>query len=323
MIDKKIIIKNIPEAVKSVSFSKLGKKKSGKVRDWFIKDHLRVLIATDRISAFDKVVGLIPFRGAILNKLSEFWFEKTRDIVQNHMIGIIDPNVMLVSECQALPVEVVVRGYITGVTDTSLWKQYSEGKRVIYGIKFPQGLVKNQKLKKPIITPTTRETGPGGHDEPITRDEILTQKLVPVQIWKEIEKVSLALFMRGTEICEKAGFILPDTKYEFGLDKRGKLMLIDEIHTPDSSRLWVKKTYHQRFKKGQEVENYDKELMRLWFIKQGYRGRGKIPKLPPDVIIKIAQRYMEVYEKITKEKFLIDLSLTPKARILESLSKLI
>ena len=182
MIDKKTIVKNIPNAINTVSIPKLGKKESGKVRDWYTKDNLRILIATDRISAFDKVLSAVPFRGAVLNLLSKFWFEKTRDIVQNHMIGVIDPNVMLVSECQALPIEVIVRGYITGVTSTSLWKKYSEGERVIYGIKFPDGLIKNQKLKKPVITPTTRATGPGGHDEPITAKEILKQKLISPQI---------------------------------------------------------------------------------------------------------------------------------------------
>jgi len=323
MIDAKTIIKNIPNAVNSVSFPKLGKRQSGKVRDWYVRDKLRILIATDRISAFDKVLGVIPFRGAVLNKLSQFWFEKTRDIVSNHMIGIIDPNVMLVTECQALSVEVVVRGYITGVTETSLWRKYSEGERIIYGIKFPEGLVKNQKLKNPVITPTTRATGPGGHDEPITAKEIVKQKLVPVKIYKQIEKVALRLFERGTKICERGGFILADTKYEFGLDKSGNLVLIDEIHTPDSSRLWLKKTYFVRFRKGEEVENYDKEIMRIWFKEHGYTGSGKIPKMPNDLIAKIANRYMEVYEKITAEKFTIDLSTPQKQRIQESLFKLI
>lgn len=323
MIDKKTIIKNIPHAIGSVSFPKLGKRQSGKVRDWYVKNALRILIATDRISAFDKVLGTIPFRGAVLNKLSQFWFEATRDIIPNHMIGIIDPNVMLVSECQALPIEVVVRGYITGVTDTSLWKKYSEGERIIYGIKFPEGLVKNQKLKNPLITPTTRGTGRGGHDEPITPKEIIKQKLVPPKIYKQIEKVALKLFERGTQIAARGGFILADTKYEFGLDKRGDLILIDEIHTPDSSRLWLKKTFSERFKKGLEVENYDKEVMRIWFAKHGYRGRGKIPQMPKELIAQIASRYIEVYEKITAEKFTIDLSVPPKQRILENLSKLI
>jgi len=323
MIDQKTITKNISSAIDKINYSKLGKRYSGKVRDWYKQEHFRILIATDRISAFDRVLGLIPFRGAVLNKLSQFWFEKTRDIVPNHMIGVIDPNIMLVTECQALPVEVVVRGYITGVTSTSLWRKYSEGERVIYGIKFPEGLVKNQKLKNPLITPTTRGTGPSGHDEPITAAEIIKKKLVPSSLWKQIEKVAYKLFERGSQICQKAGFILADTKDEFGLDKKGRLTLIDEIHTPDSSRLWVKKTYPARFKTGEEVENYDKEFMRLWFAQQGYMGSGKPPQMPSDLIVKIAQRYIDACENITGEKFVIDLTIPPKQRILESLSKLI
>lgn len=330
MIDQSTIIKQIPHAISTVNIRALGKRKAGKVRDWYTKDRLRVLIATDRISAFDKVLGHVPLRGAVLTKLSEFWFDKTRDIVQNHMIGVIDPNVMIVTECQALPIEVVVRGYITGVTSTSLWKlysqkspTYSEGERTIYGLKFPEGLVKNQKLKSPVITPTTRETGPGGHDEPISAKEIIKQKIISPKIWGQIEKVAPRLFERGTQICDKVGFILVDTKYEFGLDHNGKLILIDEIHTPDSSRLWLKSTYKQRFKKGQEIESYDKEIMRLWFVKQGYSGKGKAPKMPNELIAKIAKRYIEVSEKITGEKFTIDLSVSPQQRILENLSKII
>ena len=323
MIDKKTIIKNISEAVDKINYPKLGRRHSGKVRDWFVKNNLRILITTDRVSAFDKVLGTIPMRGAVLNKLSQFWFEKTRDIIANHMIGIIDPNIMLVTECQALPVEVVVRGYITGVTQTSIWKMYSEGQRIIYGIKFPEGLVKNQRLEKPVITPTTRATGPGGHDEPITAKEIIKNKLISANIWKQIEKVAIKLFERGTQIAQRGGFILADTKYEFGLTKNGKLVLIDEIHTPDSSRLWLKKTYKQRFKKGEEVENYDKEIMRIWFKEHGYSGKGKPPEMPNDLKAKIAARYMEVYEKITGEKFTLDLSIPPKQRITENLAMLI
>ena len=323
MIDKKTIIKNIPDAITQVNVRGLGKRYSGKVRDWFIKENLRILIATDRISAFDTVLGAVPFRGAVLNKLSQFWFDKTRDIVANHMIGLIDPNIMLVSECQALPIEVIVRGYITGVTDTSLWKKYAEGERVIYGIKFGEGLIKNQKLKNPVITPTTRGTGPGGHDEPITAKEIVKQKLVTEKTWKQIEKVAIKLFERGTQIANRAGFILADTKYEFGLDRKGSLTLIDEIHTPDSSRFWAKKSYIQRFKKGEEVENYDKEIMRIWFKEQGYTGHGKAPKMPDELIVKISQRYQEVYEMLTGQKFQIDLAPPPKERVMESLTKLI
>jgi len=321
MIDKQTIIDHIPSAITGVSTTGLGPKKSGKVRDWFVKDNLRILVATDRISAFDKVLGSIPFRGAVLNKLSAFWFEQTRDIVQNHMIGIINPYIMLVSECKPLPVEVIVRGYITGVTDTSLWKKYSSGERVIYGIKFPNGLVKNQKLSKPVITPTTKAAT--GHDQPITADEIVSKKLVSPAIWKQIEKSALKLFERGSQIAQNGGLILADTKYEFGLDRKGKLVLIDEIHTPDSSRFWLKSTYKERFKKGEEVENYDKEIMRMWFKERGYSGDGKAPKMSSDIIVKVAQRYMEVYEMLTGEKFTIDLSYPPKKSINDTLSKLI
>ncbi|OGD95443.1 phosphoribosylaminoimidazolesuccinocarboxamide synthase [Candidatus Curtissbacteria bacterium RIFCSPLOWO2_01_FULL_37_9] len=323
MIDKKTIIKNIPYAIEKVAYPKLGKRYSGKVRDWYIRDRLRILIATDRISAFDRVLGFIPFRGAVLNTLSQFWFEKTRDIIANHMIGIIDPNVMLVTECRALPVEVIVRGYITGVTETSLWKKYSEGERTIYGIRFPEGLIKNQKLKKPVITPTTRGTGSSGHDEPITPSEIIKKKLIPLDIWQKIEKTATKLYERGSQICNRAGFILADTKYEFGLDRAGKIILIDEIHTPDSSRLWLKQSYKGLFKKGQEVENYDKEFMRIWFVRNGYMGKGKPPPMPADLIVKIAQRYIDVYEKLSGEKFHFDLTLRPNQRILENLTKLV
>lgn len=323
MIDPKIIKKSIPLAIGKIDFKGLGKRQSGKVRDWYSINHLRVFIATDRISAFDKILGLVPFRGAILNLLSQFWFDQTRDVIQNHMIGVVDPNIMLVTECEALPVEVVVRGYITGVTDTSLWKKYNAGERVIYGIKFPDGLKKNQKLKSPVITPTTRATGKGGHDEPITKNDIIKRKLVPGAIWRQIEKASLALYEKGVKVAGSAGLILADTKYEFGLDKKGKLTLIDEIHTPDSSRFWLKKTYSDKFKKGEEVENFDKEFMRLWFAKQGYAGRGKAPQMPDDLIVKISQRYQEVYEKLTGEKFAIDLAKTPHERINESLVKLL
>lgn len=320
MIDKQTIIDHIPSAITGISATGLGPKKSGKVRDWFIKDNLRFLVATDRISAFDQVLGHIPFRGAVLNKLSAFWFEKTSDIVQNHMIGIINPYIMLVAECKPLPVEVIVRGYITGVTDTSLWKKYSNGERVIYGIKFPEGLVKNQKLPKPVVTPTTKAAA--GHDQPITAREIVSKKLVSAKIWNQIEKAAIKLFERGSQIASEGGLILADTKYEFGLDKKGRLVLIDEIHTPDSSRFWLKSTYKERFKKGKEVENYDKEIMRIWFKERGYSGDGKAPKLSNDIIVKVSQRYMEVYEMLTKEKFRLDLSYPIKTSITDTLSKL-
>src|SRR3989344_636214 len=246
MIATKKIINHIPYAIETINLPpKFGRKHQGKVRDSYILKNKRIFITTDRQSAFDKVLGLIPFKGQVLTQLSAFWFKKTKDIIQNHLISVPDPNVMIVKNCQVVPIEMVVRGYITGVTDTSIWGSYKKGERVIYGIKFPEGLKKNQKLPKPVITPTTKAEK--GHDERLTEEDILKRKIVTPIIWKQMKKAALALFQRGREICDKAGIILVDTKYEFGLDENGKLMLIDEIHTPDSSRYWVKKTYQERF----------------------------------------------------------------------------
>ncbi|MDP3726833.1 MAG: phosphoribosylaminoimidazolesuccinocarboxamide synthase [bacterium] len=295
-----------------------GKKHQGKVRDYYVFKSQRIIITTDRQSAFDRILGFIPFKGQVLNQLSVFWFEKTKDIVPNHLISVPDPNAMIVKNCTVIPIEMVVRGYISGVTSTSIWTAYAKGERVIYGIKFPKGLKKNQKLKKPIITPTTKAEV--GHDERLTEKEILEKKIVSEKLWRQMKKVSLALFERGTKICAKAGIILVDTKYEFGLHN-GKLMLIDEIHTPDSSRFWIKKTYRERLKKGLEPENFDKEFLRLWFKKQGYSGDGKPPKMPKYFIAKVSKLYMQIYEKITGKKFTIDKTPTVK-RIKQNLKTL-
>ena len=291
------------KVLKTITLQNFGKKEQGKVRDIYQKDGQLILITTDRISAFDRVLGCIPHKGQVLNLLSQFWFEKTKDIVDNHMVAVPDPNVMIAKECQALPIEIIVRGYISGVTKTSLWFNYSEGKRIIYGLRFPDGLKKNQKLPKPIITPTTRATAPGGHDEKISKKEILKRKIVSPSLWKQIEKAALQLFERGSKICDKGGLILVDTKYEFGVYK-GKLTLIDEVHTPDSSRFWIKETYEKRLKEGKEPDNYDKEFLRLWYDKRGYLGDGTPPKMTPALIGKVSQRYISVYEKITSQKFI-------------------
>ncbi len=318
MISKKKIIENIPNVLKTVNISGLGKKHQGKVRDIYILGAKRIFITTDRQSAFDKVLGLIPYKGQVLTKLSAFWFDKTKDIIQNHLISVPDPNVLLVKECKLIPIEMVVRGYITGVTDTSIWGSYEQGERVIYGIKFPEGLKKNQKLPEYVITPTTKADF-GFHDERLTEKEILQKKIVDPKIWKQMKKVSLALFERGQKICDKAGIILVDTKYEFGLDDKGKFMLIDEIHTPDSSRYWVKKTYDGRFKKGLEPESYDKEPLRIWFKDHGYKGEGKIPKMPSEFIAKMSTLYMGIYEKITGKKFIPGISKDVNTRIKKNL----
>lgn len=290
--------------LKTVDLEGFGEKYQGKVRDYYILKNSRIIITTDRQSAFDKILGFIPFKGQVLTQISKFWFDKTKNIIQNHLIAVPDPNVMIVKNAKLIPIEMVVRGYLTGVTVTSIWGSYEKGERIIYGIKFPDGLKKNQKLKTPIITPTTKAEK--GHDERLTEKEILRKKIVSEKLWKQMKKAALRLFKRGTKICTRAGIILVDTKYEFGLDEKGKLMLIDEIHTPDSSRFWIKKTYRERLKKELEPENFDKEFLRLWFKEKGYSGNGKPPKMPNQFIAKVSKRYISIYEKITGKKFKAD-----------------
>ncbi len=303
MIQTKTILQAIPHVLKTIDIPELGKKIQGKVRDIYLKEDKRILITTDRQSAFDVILGYIPFKGAVLNLLSKFWFDETKHIIQNHMISVPDPNVMITKNCQPLPIEMIVRGYLTGVTKTSIWYSYQKGERIIYGIKFPEGLKKNQRLPQPIITPTTHPP-PGSkiHDERLTKEEILARKIVNKKIYKQMEEITYALFDYGSKICQKRGLILVDTKYEFGLYK-GKLILIDEIHTPDSSRFWIADTYEKRLKKGLEPENFDKEFLRLWYVKKGYQGDGTPPPMSKNLIVNLAKRYIAVYEKITGKKF--------------------
>lgn len=286
--------------VKTVNLKGFGKKYSGKTRDFYIKKDKRIIISTDRISAFDKILDYIPYKGQVLNLLSIFWFEKTRNIIENHLISSPHPNIMIVKNAKLIPIEMVVRGYMTGVTGTSIWGSYEKGERIIYGLKFKNGMRKNQKLPKLIITPTTKAEK--GHDERLTEKEILKKKIVSPKIWRQMKKAALKLFEKGTKISSKAGIILVDTKYEFGIYKNN-LILIDEIHTPDSSRFWIKKTYKERFKKGLEPENFDKEFMRIWFAKKGYKGEGIPPKMPRNFVKKISERYISIYTKLAKKKF--------------------
>ncbi|QQG40821.1 MAG: phosphoribosylaminoimidazolesuccinocarboxamide synthase [Candidatus Levyibacteriota bacterium] len=289
--------------LKTVDLTGFGKKYSGKVRDWYIADNKRILITTDRISAFDRILGHIPYKGQVLNLLSAFWFSKTNDIIDNHMISVPDPNVMIGKNATPVPIEVVVRGYISGVTNTSIWGSYQKGERTIYGIQLPEGLRKNQKLPTPIITPTTKaETG---HDERLTRKEIIERNIVAKDVWEQIEDAAIRVFQRGSEIAEEKGLILVDTKYEFGM-LDGKVLIIDEMHTPDSSRFWKKDTYEQRFSQGLEPENFDKEFLRIWFKDHGYTGDGEPPTMPDDFIMQVSKRYQDVYEILTEEKLLID-----------------
>lgn len=300
MLTYEDIIAAIPHALSDVDLPGLGPKLRGKVRDIYCRDGQRVLITTDRLSAFDRVLGLVPYKGQVLNQLSAFWFEATRHIVPNHVLSVPDPNVTIARECRPYPVEVIVRGYITGVTTTSLWYHYERGARELYGLRLPDGLRKNDPLPRPIITPTTKaETG---HDERLTRDEIIARKLVPAEEWEQIEAAALALFAYGQEVARRAGLILVDTKYEFGRWE-GRPMLIDEVHTPDSSRFWRLESYAERLAAGLEPENFDKEFIRLWYAERGYRGDGDPPPWPTELAVQASLRYIRVYEMLTGQTF--------------------
>lgn len=290
--------------LKTIDLKGFGEKYQGKTRDFYIRNDKRIIISTDRISAFDINLGYIPQKGKVLNLLSAFWFDKTKNIIPNHLISVPHPNAMIVKNAKLIPIEMIVRAYITGVTGTSIWGSYEKGHRIIYGIKFPDGLKKNQKLPHPVITPTTKAMS--GHDKRLTKDQIMKKRIVSTNIYSKMEKISLKLFERGTNICSKKGLMLVDTKYEFGLDKKNKLILIDEIHTPDSSRFWIKKTYKQRLSERKEPENFDKELLRIWFKKRGYIGEGVPPKMPKNFIDKVSKRYIDVFKKITGQKLMAD-----------------
>lgn len=303
MLTHEQLLAAVSHTLDSVEIEGWGEKIAGKVRDTYVRGGMRLLVTTDRVSAFDRVLGLIPYKGQVLNQLSVWWFEQTRDIVRNHLLSCPDPNVTVAREAKALPVEVIVRGYLTGVTSTSMWTMYEQGDRQPYGIRLPDGLHKNDRLPSPVITPTTKAAD-GGHDQQLTRDQIIEQKLVSRTMWEQIEDAAIRLFEYGQEVASQAGLILVDTKYEFGLIE-GRLSLIDEIHTPDSSRYWVAATYQPDDGDGiaQEPENMDKEYLRKWFAAHGYRGEGTPPVMPPDVIADVAARYITVYERLTGEPF--------------------
>lgn len=301
MLSDEVIKKQLNKTLEKTDFN-IGIKYEGKVRDNYSIDGKRIIITTDRISAFDRVLCTIPFKGQILNQTSEFWFDKTKDIVKNHILSVPDPNVMVTKECKQLPVEMVIRGYITGVTTTSAWYNYEKGVRDFCGNKLPDGMKKNQKFEKPIITPSTKAEK-GGHDESVSGDEILKRGLVDEKIYNEMAKATLNLFQKGTELCAQNGLILVDTKYEFGLDEDGNITLIDEIHTPDSSRFWIKESYEKLFSEDKEPEKLDKEYVRQWLANKGFIGEGEIPEIPDEVKVEAAKKYIRAYELITGQDF--------------------
>jgi phosphoribosylaminoimidazole-succinocarboxamide synthase len=301
MISEQKIKEQMKFTLDGTEFPKLGKKYKAKVRDCYVQEDKIFLISTDRQSAFDRILASIPFKGQVLTQTSAFWFENTKDIIKNHVIDVPDPNVVVCKKLGVFPIEVVVRGYITGVTDTAAWTAYSKGERNFCGNILPEGLKKNQKFNKPIITPTTKSEE---HDEKISADEIVKRKLLTKEQWDYISEKALKLFKRGTRIAAKNGLILVDTKYEFGFDNKGNIFLIDEIHTPDSSRFWTKETYNEKFKNGEEPENIDKEFLRLWFKEHCDPYKDKVlPEAPEELVVELSKRYIQLYEMTTGKKF--------------------
>lgn len=272
--------------------------KRGKVRDMYLLPGKRIIITTDRQSAFDHVLGTIPFKGQVLNRMAQYWFGKTQHIVPNHVLAVPDANVTVAREVEILPVEVVVRAYLTGSTDTSAWMNYQAG-RDPYGLKLPPGLAKNTRFEVPVITPTSKSEG---HDQPMSVAEVVEHRLVNQGIWQYVQHIALRLFALGRVLADKQGLILVDTKYEFGLDKEGNIILADEIHTPDSSRYWEAATYEERHARGEEPESLDKEFLRLWLREKGISDTN-IPTLDDDIRVEVAERYINLCERITGQEF--------------------
>jgi phosphoribosylaminoimidazole-succinocarboxamide synthase len=292
----------LPLCLDATDFPAFGAKYEGKVRDNYTRGGERFIVVTDRISAFDRVLGTVPFKGQVLNRLAAWWFEQTKGVAANHMLSVPDPNVLRCVECTPILVEMVVRAYATGTTSTSLWTHYERGVRDFCGHRLPDGLKKHQKLPEPILTPTTKAPK-GEHDVSGSREEILATGHVSAKDFDEAAVVAMELFAAGQRSCAERGLILVDTKYEFGRTPDGKLVVIDEIHTPDSSRFWRSATYDERFRAGQDPEPLDKDFVRRWYIGQGYKGDGPAPAMTDDVRVGAAERYIAAYEQITGRTF--------------------
>jgi len=306
-VSQDILREALGRTLEQTDFPALGAKYEGKVRDnYSTPDGRRYIVVTDRISAFDRVLGTLPLKGQILNRLAAWWFEKTAHVTPNHVRSVPDPNVIEAVECTPLPVEMVVRAYVTGVTSTSIWTHYAAGKREFCGNVLPEGLKKNQKLEAPILTPSTK-ADLGDHDVSASRAEILAMGRMTPADFDEAADAAMRLFAFGSQLCADRGLVLVDTKYEFGKTPAGKIVVIDEVHTPDSSRFWFARSYEERFKGGQEPESFDKEYVRRYLSQLGFKGDGPIPPIPDEVRVEASRRYIEAYETITGESFVPDL----------------
>lgn len=293
----------LPNVLADGTIAELPNHYKGKVRDTYdLGNGQRVLITSDRISAFDRILTTIPLKGQALTQMARYWFDVTKDIVPNHVMAYPDPNVVIGKNLKIMPVEIVVRDYMTGTTGTSIWPMYKSGERTMYGITFPEGLKENQKLPETIITPTSKAMD-GEHDAPLSAKEIVEKGLLTQAQWDEVSAYALALFARGRELAAKQGLILVDTKYEFGFDENGTIILADEIHTPDSSRYWFADGYEDRFAKGEKQKSFDKDFVRNWVNSKCDPYKDDIPAIPDDIRLQAGAIYIGAFEQITGKAF--------------------
>ncbi|MEZ4330909.1 MAG: phosphoribosylaminoimidazolesuccinocarboxamide synthase [Myxococcota bacterium] len=316
-VDRKDLQALCARTLFETDFPELGERVAGKVRDSYLRPGRRTLVVTDRVSCFDRVVGTIPLKGQLLNQMAAYWFEQTRPVAKNHLIAVPDPSVSIVKECKSLPVEFVMRGYLTGTTSTSIWTAYERGERIYCGHRLPDGLRRHERLPAPLLTPTTKALH-GEHDELTSREALLARGTLSEALFDAAHALVQRLFAEGTRLAAARGLILVDTKYELGLDETGALVVIDEIHTPDSSRYWRSDGYEKALAEGGSPAAIDKEYVRLWLAEQGYRGEGTPPPLPIEVRVEAATRYISAYEQLTGRPFAGDFE-EPVARIRRNL----
>ena len=316
-IDPILLRDQCRRTVQRTDLPELGRRIEGKVRDCYVQGDRRVLIASDRVSCFDVVVGTIPFKGQVLNQLAAFWFERTKDVAENHLISVPDPMVTVARECAPVPIEFVFRAYLTGATSTSIWRAYATGERSYCGHRLPDGLQKHQKLPAPLLTPTTKASK-GEHDELVTRESIISDGTLPAQTYDAADHLCQALFAEGQRWAATRGLVLVDTKYEIAQRPDGTLVVVDEIHTPDSSRYWYRDRYERALSEGRAPEALDKEYVRRWLGEKGYKGDGPPPELPVDVRCEASRRYIEAFEQITGRDFEPDTE-DPRRRIARNL----
>jgi phosphoribosylaminoimidazole-succinocarboxamide synthase len=311
MVDTAALAAHFDTILDDATIPELPKHYRGKVRENYdLPDGRRIIIATDRLSAFDRILTAIPFKGQVLTQIARFWFEATADLCPNHVLSYPDPNVLICKRLQIMPVEVVVRDYLAGTTSTSILSMYKAGQREIYGLPFPDGLRPNEKLPATIITPTSKEFD-GGHDEPLTTAEIIGRGLLTEAQWRKVQDLALSLFARGREIAASRGLILVDTKYEFGVDADGNIILADEIHTPDSSRYWFAESYRGRFEAGLAPQSFDKDFIRSWVAERCDPYKDAIPPIPRDIVLDAARVYIQAFETITGNAFEVPVAVTP------------